>query len=316
MNRSRPHRIVLAEPYDEAAVARLREVGEVSVLEDSAPDTIIGALAEADALLVRTKAHVTARIINAAPHLKVIARASPNIDHIDVRAARQRNISIVYAPHVAIASTAEFTLALILAVSRRVMFYDRQLRDGKFDAVRGPSGREASHLTIGLLGIDPIADRLGKLWVAAFGSNIIYHDPEGRQPDTFQGREVDLETLLNDSDVLSVHLPFSPSTRTFLNAERIAKLKPTACVVNTSRGAVVDTTALAIALRKRHLAGAALDVFETEPLPISHPIRSAPNCILTPHVAGSTLDASASRFDVADDVVRILKGEPPQHAVE
>lgn len=316
MKGSRPHQIVVAEPFDSTAVARLEAIGKVNILEDSAPETLINAIPAADALLVRSKAHVTARIINAAPRLKVIGRASPSIDHIDLRAARQRNISIVYAPHAAVTSTAEFTLALILAVSRRIPFYDRRLRDGKSDAARGPSGHEMGHQTLGLLGIDPVAEKLGRMCRAAFGSHILYHDPAGREPTDLEALAVDLDTLLGESDILSVHLPLSPNTRRMLNTERIAKLKPTAVVVNASRGAVIDTEALANALRNRQIAGAALDVFETEPLPANHPLQQAQNCILTPHVAGSTLDASASRFNVADDVVRVLEGKPPRYPLE
>jgi D-3-phosphoglycerate dehydrogenase len=308
--------IVVAEPFDPGAVARLEEIGQVNVLEDSAPDTLIAALPQADALLVRSKAHVTARIIDAAPRLKVIGRASPTVDHIDLRAARRRQIHVVYSPHAAVASAAEFTLALILAIQRRVPFLNRQLREGHFETLRKPVSREMRHETLGLLGLDPVAERLGQMCSAAFGLAIIYHDPFGGSPGSFTGQAVDLDTLLVESDILSVHLPLLAKTRGLLNSERIAKMKTSAVLVNTSRGGVIDTVALARALKSRALGGAALDVFETEPLPANHPLRRSPNCILTPHVAGITLDASSSRFDVADDVVRVLSGEPPCFPVE
>lgn len=316
MNDCRPCQIVVAEPFNPAAVRRLEEVGQVRILEDSAPQTLIDALPDAHALLVRSKAHVTARIIDAAPRLKVIGRASANVDHIDLKAARRRGIRVVFAPNVAVASTAEFALALILTVTRRIPSFDRLLREGQFDTARTPSGHEMGQLTLGLLGIDPVADRLAAMCSAAFGSEIIYHDPRGLADTDRKGRPVDLDTLLTQADILSVHLPLSPNTRGLLAAEHIAKLKSTAIVVNTSRGAVIDTVALAQALRKRQIAGAALDVFETEPLPASHPLRRAPNCILTPHVGGATLDASAGRFSVTDDVVRVLKGEEPRFPMD
>ncbi len=313
MKGGKTFRIVVAEPFDADAVASLEKIGKVSILENSAPQTLIDALSDADALLVRSRAHVTARIIEAAPNLKVIGRASPNTDHIDLRAAKRRNISVVYTPNVALTSTAEFTLGLILSLSRRIHYFDAQLRDGKFDTLRTPSGHEMAHLSIALLGINPVAETLGRMCHAAFASPIIYHDPTGRAPTEFPAEPRDLETLLREADILSIHLPLSPATRGLLNAERLALLKTTAVLVNTSRGPVIDTVALAEALKKRHIAGAALDVFETEPLPTNHPLRRAPNCILTPHVAGTTLDASAGRYDVAGDVVRVLQGEEPQH---
>ncbi len=315
MKGSDSYHIVVAEPFDTAAVDRLEEIGEVKILENSAPQTLIDALGDADALLVRTKAHVTARIIEAAPSLKVIGRASPTLDHIDLRAAKLRNISVVYAPRVAVASIAEYVLASMISLSRGIPFLDRQLREGKFDTLRSPRGHEMANQTIGLLGIDPVAEAIGRLCGVAFGSRIMYHDPAGRTPTDLESEAVAFDDLLAEADILSVHLPLTPATRGLLDADRLAQLKQTAVVVNTSRGAVIDTSALAQALRQKHIAGAALDVFETEPLPGNHPIRRVPNCILTPHIAGATLDASAGRYRVTDDVIRVLKGEDPQYAV-
>ncbi len=309
-------RIVVAEEFSPEAVERLQEIGDVAILEDSAPDTIIASLPDAEALLVRSRAHVTARVIDAAPRLRVIGRAGPSLDHIDLRAAGRRNIHVVYTPHVAVVSTAEFALALILALNRRLFHFNRFIRQGQFENLRTPAGHEIGHQTLGLLGVDPVAEQLGRMCQVAFGCRIIYHDFADRTPVDFTGEAVELDELLAGSDILSVHLRLSPETRGLLNAERLAKLKPTAILVNTSRGPLVDNTALAQALRAKQLAGAALDVFEIEPLPADHPIRRAPNCILSPHVAGATLDARAARDDVADDVIRVLEGRPPKHPAE
>jgi D-3-phosphoglycerate dehydrogenase len=313
MKGRKAYHVVVAEPFDSAAVARLEEVGTVTVLEDSGPASLLAAVGGADALLIRSKAHVTARIIEAAPRLKVIGRASPNVDHIDLRAARRRNISVVYAPHVAVASTAEFALAMILSLHRRIPFFDRQVRDGKFESLRTPAGHELSRLTLGLLGVDPVAEILGRICSAAFQMEIAHYDPSGRQPTDFSSRALGLDDLLAQADILSVHLAVSPQTRGLLDASRLARLKPTTLLVNVSRGPIVDTQALAHALKRRQIAGAAMDVYEVEPLPADHPLRSAPHCILTPHVGGATLDASAERFHVTEDVVRVLTGEAPRY---
>lgn len=314
MKGRKPFRIVVAEPYAPDAIARLEAVGDVTVLKDSAPDTLIGALPEADALLVRTKTHVTARIIKAAPRLRVIGRASRTLDHIDLRAAGSRDISVVYSPLAAVASTAEFALGLMMALHRQIPFLDRLLRDGKFESIRQPAGHELGRRTLGLLGADPIASALCRIVSAAFGSRVLQYDPLGG--GVGGADRVDLDTLLAESDILSVHLRLTPETRGFLSGDRIAAMKASALLVNVTQGTTVDTVALAEALRKRHLAGAALDVFETEPLPQDHPLRRAPNCILTPHVSGLTLDAAEGRFDVADDVVRVLRGEAPMHPAD
>lgn len=313
MDARKPFRIVVAEPFAEEAVSRLKEVGSVTILENSAPKTLISALQEADALLVRARTHVTARIIDAAPRLKVIGRASPTIDHIDMRAAKKRDIRVVYAPYAAVVSSAEFTLGLILALHRRIPFLDRQLREGNFETIRHPTVHEIGHQTIGFLGIDAVAEKLGSIISTVFGSKLIYYDPFGVKATTFDAREVSLETLLADTDILTIHLRVSGETRGFMNAERIRKMKSSAILVNTSRGTVVNTAALAEALKEGCISGAALDVFENEPLSAHHPLCKEPNCILTPHVAGATLDATARRFNVAEDVVRVLKGESPKY---
>jgi D-3-phosphoglycerate dehydrogenase len=304
---------VVAEPYAPEALVGLKEIGEVTVLENPAPETLIASLGEADALLIRAKAHVTARIIDSAPRLKVIGRASPTMDHVDLRAAGHREIRVVYSPHAAVRSSAEFTLGLILTLHRGIMTYDRQIRERQFESLRQPAGRELGQCTIGLLGVDRVSEELGRMISSAFGSRLVYHDPESCEFDTIEAEAVDLDTLLAEADVLSVHLGLTSQTKGLLDADQFAKMKSSAILVNTSRGAVVDTKALAVALKKRYIAGAALDVFEAEPLPPDHPLRRAPHCILTPHVSGATLDASSRRFQVAQDVVRVLKGESPKY---
>ncbi len=316
MTGSKSFHIVVAEPYDSAMISRLEQCGRVDVLTDSTPETLLAAVADADALLVRSRTHVTARIIEAARSLKVIGRASPTIDHIDLRAARRRNISVVYAPRAAVASSAEFTFALILALHRRIPCFNRQLREGQFDLVRKPVAHEMRGQILGLLGFDPVGEEVGRMCAAAFGSRVIYHEQGSARPAGFQADAVDLDSFFALADIVSVHLPLTQATRHFLNAERLARMKQSAILVSASRGGTIDTTALANALRDRVIAGAALDVFESEPLPANHPLRRAPNCILTPHVAGLTQDAAVGRFAVAEDVIRVLNGQPPAYPAD
>lgn len=307
-----PFRIVVAEPFQDEIVDRLRTVAEVVVLPDPAPETLLKAMPGAHALLVNHKAHVTARIINASHDLRVIGRASHTIDHIDLKAAKRRSIPVVYCPNAAVSSTAEFALTLLMAVHRRLPFFDSELRDGRFEAARHVVGRELRSSVVGLLGCDPVAIRLAEMISTTFGSEIISCDPQ-TGATAGPGRTVDLDELLSKSDALTIHLRMGPGLRGFLNAERLAKMKPTAVIVNVSRGGVIDTTALADALVRGTIGGAGLDVFESEPLPLNHPIRSAPNCVLTPHVASTTIDTNEQRLSVADDVIRVLVGESPNH---
>ncbi|HWL95012.1 MAG TPA: NAD(P)-dependent oxidoreductase [Phycisphaerae bacterium] len=314
MKGSEPYRILLAEPFNDETVEKLRKFGEVILLPDSAPETMLREIPTAHAILVRLKAHVTARIIEAAPLLKVIGRASPTIDHIDLKAARKRSIPVVYCPTAAVNSTAEFAFALILAARRRLLFFDTQIRDGRFENVRQIPCRAMNSCVVGLLGTDLCAARLARIITASFGSTILYHDPID-QPKDFPGQSVTFAELLARSDVLSVHLPLTTATRAIINADRLASMKRESVLVNVTRGATVDTTALADALKRGVIAGAALDVFETEPIPLHHPLRRSPNCVLTPHVAGMTQEALDERCSVADDVIRVLQGEAPKYSV-
>lgn len=305
-------KIVVAEPYSDQALARLGEAGSVHVLPDTSPDTLISALEDAHALLIRAKAHVTARVLRSAPHLKVIGRASPQIDHIDLRAAGRQSVRVVYSPQAAVNSCVEHAMALLFALRRRIAHYDHQIRNGKYDALRTPSEYSISAMTVGILGVDPVGDRVGRNLADGFGCRVLYHDPADAKPELLSGNSVDLETLLRASDVVCVFVKSHPSTRGLIDADRLALMRPTAHLVNLSRG-VVDTTAVAQALSTGRLAGAALDAFDSNPLATNHPIRSAPNCILTPNIAGVTIDAIEDRFNVADDVVRVLLGDHPQH---
>ena len=315
MSASGPYRIVVAEPFQAAALDRLKPYGEVRELPDSSPQTLLDALSEADALLVRSRTHVTARIIEAAPKLKVIGRASASCDHIDLRVAKQRQIGVVYAPAAATRSLIEFTVAMILASQRRLLFFDRRLRSGEFASLRQPHARELSRQTLGLLGVNAAGEGVGRIMAEGFGCRVVFHDPTGGRPAELRIDEVSFDELLKKSDVVSVHLPLRPSTRQILNAERLGLMSPEAVLVNSCRGGLVDTEALAAGLKEGRLGGAALDVFETEPLPLNHPLRNAPNCVLTPHIGSVTRDSDEAVFDVVDDVIRVLKGELPRYPV-
>lgn len=313
MRGNKRFRVVVAEPLGEEALSRLGQVADVQVLKDSKPETVLAAVPDADALVVRTRTHVTKRVIEAGEKLRVIARASPTMDHVDLRAAGRRNISVVYAPHIGVTSAAEYALAMILALHRRIPHYDRRVRQGQFENLRAPAGREMGRQTLGLLGANGVAEHLGLMCRRAFGQRVIYHDPLGLRFVKLEAEPVDLEALFRDADIISVHLPADRATERFVSAARIAMMKPTAILVNVCKGSTVDVAAVAQALKKGAIAGAGLDVFESEPLAMDHPIRRAPNCILTPHVAGMTLDADRERYDVVDDLVRVLNGQPPQH---
>lgn len=304
-------RIVVAEAFPAFALDRLRQQGTLIILEQSAPDALIAAIKDAHALLVRGKTHVTARILDAANELKVIGRAATSVDHIDLRVAARRNVIVVYSPQAGVQSLAEFTIAMILAAQRRLLHFDRRVRSGEFETLRDYASRDLRHHTIGLLGMSRVADEVGRVMSATFGCPLIYHDPAGRTPRLCRADSVSLEALFERSDVLSLHLALDMTTRHIVNETVIRRMPANAILVNTSRGPLVEPTSLADALKSGRIRGAAIDVFDTEPLPAEHPLRTAPNCILTPHIGSLTIDARDALYNVVDDVVRVLRGEPP-----
>ena len=269
-------------------------------LADPSPDKLAEAVRDADALVVRMRAHVTARIIENAPKLRVIGRAGASLDHIDVRAALKRNITVVHAPTAAVRSVAEFAVALMLACLRRITWYDRRVREGQFESLRAPYGHEFRHLTIGLLGDGPVADEVARICHDGFGATQLAHVPDAAEPVPSGATPVSLAELLSRSDALSIHISAGERWNGLVGVEQLARMKPSAVLVNTSRGNVVDNAALAEALKTHRLAGAAIDVFDAEPPGAEHPLRNAPNCILTPHIAAATQDVTDGYFGLAE----------------
>ncbi len=313
--------VVVAELMWEEGLSLLRRAG-VEVVYDPdlfrAPARLARRLGGAAALIVRNRTRVDAALLDAAPRLRAVGRLGAGLDNLDVAACRRRGIEVVYAPGANAVSVAEMTMALILALARRIPAADRHVRRGGWDR-EAHAGVELAGRTLGILGFG----RIGRLVAArarVFGMQVTVSHPR-MQPDdpsltAAQARLVDLPTLLGTCDVLSLHLPLTPETAGLIGAGELALIKPTAFLVNTGRGGVVDEEALAQALLAGRLAGAALDVCATEPPRrggAAGVLARLPNVILTPHVAGLT-DAAQRRtcLQVADDVLRVLRGEPPR----
>ncbi|MDT0397283.1 phosphoglycerate dehydrogenase [Streptomyces edwardsiae] len=253
---------------------------------------------------------VTAEVMDAAPRLKVIAKHGVGTDTIDVAAARERGIPVVFAPGSNSRAVAEYTFGLVLDAARRISASHTAVTAGDWPKLFGP---ELHGRTIGVVGFGRIG-RLVAGYAGAFGMSVLAHDPY--VPDgavTAAGAEpVPLDALLARADVVTLHLP--PAGEPLLDAARLTAMKPGAILVNAARGGLVDDTALAAALHSGHLAAAALDAFAVEPLPAGHVLRGAPRLTLTSHMAACTPEANrAMGLMVAEDVLRVLGGEPPRH---
>ncbi|HXF96627.1 MAG TPA: phosphoglycerate dehydrogenase, partial [Gemmatimonadales bacterium] len=243
------------------------------------------------ALVVRSETRVTADLMGRAPRLRVIARAGTGVDTIDVHAATRRGIAVMNAPGANTVSAAEHALGLLLALVRHIPWAAEAMRRGEWDRKRF-EGTELRGKTIGVVGLGRIGGHVAQI-ARAFGMTVVAHDPFVTTDRAVElgVKLVPLEQLLRTADVVTLHLALTDQTRHLINAERLRLMKPTAVLINTARGELVDELALAEALREQRIAGAAIDVFGIEPLPGDSPLRTLDRVILTPHLAASTAEA-------------------------
>ena len=282
----------------------------------SGPDDLARLLRDADALIVRSETKVTAALMDAAPHLVVVGRAGVGVDNIDVVAATARGIYVVNAPYGNVGAAAEHAIALALALLRNIVAADASIRRGEWTR-SAFIGHELRGKTLGLIGIGRVGGLVARR-AAAFEMRVLAHDPYASEglARAVGAELVALEDLLRDADVISLHTPLTEKTRGLIDTDALARMKPTAILVNCARGEIVDLDALAAALERGTIAGAALDVFPAEPIPANAPIRRAPHTLLTPHIAGSTTEAQTNvAVDVAKQVLEVLAGRPVRDAV-
>lgn len=302
-------KVLVAAPLHEKAFEVLKNAGlEVVYEEYSREEKLLELVKDVDAIIVRSKPKVTRKVIENAPKLKVIGRAGVGLDNIDLEAAKERGIQVLNAPAAASRSTAELVFALLLTVARKVAFADRKMREGVW-AKKQALGIELEGKTIGIVGFGRIGYNVAKI-ANAFGMRILLYDPYPNEEGTKEvgGKFVDLETLLRESDVVTLHVPLLPSTKYLINEEKLKLMKPTAILINAARGGIVEEKALVKALQEGRIYGAALDVFEEEPLPKDHPLIKLDNVVLTPHIGASTREAQErAGVEIAEKVIQALK---------
>jgi D-3-phosphoglycerate dehydrogenase len=301
--------ILIADPIADEGLEILRQHARV---ERGLGD----ALGEADALLVRSETRVTAELLDKAPRLRVIGRAGAGVDTIDVEAATERGIVVVNAPGGNAVAAAEHTLALMFALARRVAAADASLKRGEW--ARGTYiGTELSGKTLGLVGLGRVGVEVARR-AAGLEMHVLVYDPY--VPDEHIRRSgcepVELDTLLERADFVSLHVPLTEATRGVLSRDRLARMRRGSFLVNCARGGLVDQAALLDALESGHLAGAGVDVFDQEPVARDDPIAHHPSVVATPHLGASTVEAQANvAAQVAHEVLAVLAGRPAQFAV-
>jgi len=290
-------RIVISEFMDAPAVERLRARFDVDyrpkLVDD--PAALDEALHFADAWIVRNRTQVRGRLLEAAAHVRVIGRLGVGLDNIDLAACEARGIKVIPASGANAESVAEYVVTAALGGLRGAYFSTRAVEAGTWPRQMLSLGREAAGKVMGIIGLGSIG-RLTARKAAALGMRVIGHDP-GLPAGAEAWRDVEapprsLDGLLAESDVVSLHVPLTSETRGLLDAGRLALMKRDAILINTARGGLVDEAALAAMLRAGRLGGAALDVFEKEPLPAGSPLVGVPRLLLTPHIAGVTVEAN------------------------
>jgi D-3-phosphoglycerate dehydrogenase len=294
----------------------LEGLAELVALQTKMPDEFIAQAADCDALLNTYAGPITADVMAKMPKCKIIARYGIGVDTIDLNAATAAGIIVTNNPTYCIEEVAEHTMALLLAAARKVAFYDRQVRGGRWEVPPGKPLYRIAGRTLGLVGFGNIARQVA-VRAASFGMRVLFADPyisEGQFP--VPGTKAALDTVLREADFVSLHPPLTPETRKMIGDAALTQMKPTAVLINCARGPIVDTDALVRALDARKIAGAALDTTDPEPLPDPHPLRGRENVILNPHVAWYSEQALVGlQAGAPGEVKRVLSGEWPINAV-
>lgn len=272
-----------------------------------------------DGLLCMLTDRIDEEVMEAAgKSLKVISNCAVGVDNIEIDAATARRIPVGNTPGVLTEATADMAFALLLAAARRLPEGEREVRTGGWQtwSLDYLLGADLAGATLGIIGFGRIGRAVARR-AMGFGMRVIFTDPKPAVPEPgVEARQVDFETLLQESDFISLHCPLTESTRHLINAAAFEKMKPTAILINTARGAVVDQEALYDVLKRRRIFAAALDVTTPEPLPPAHPLLTLPNCIITPHIASASrrTRSEMSRL-AAENLIAGLKGERLPHCV-
>jgi D-3-phosphoglycerate dehydrogenase / 2-oxoglutarate reductase len=283
--------IVIADSLPSSAADAFRTLGwSVDARSGRSPEELARDLVAADALIVRSATQVTAALLAAAPRLRVVARAGTGVDNVDVAAASDRGVLVMNAAGANSVSVAEHAFALLLALARSIPSADASMKQGLWDKKR-LTGTELRGKFLGIVGFGRIGREVANR-ARAFGMEIAAHDPfiASRAAEAAGVPLLSLDDLLAQSDFLTLHVPALEETRHLLNAKSLARCRRGVRIVNTARGELIDERALADAIESGHVAGAALDVFETEP-PVDHRLTKLPQVIATPHIAASTTEA-------------------------
>lgn len=310
-------RVYVTRLIPDQGLKLIQDFCDATIWEDELPPTrevILRETRDADGLLSLLTDKVDGELMDTCPRLRVVSNMAVGYDNIDVPAATERGILAGNTPGVLTETTADFAFTLLMAAARRVLEGVDYVRAGKWHTW-GPMllmGADVHHATLGLVGLGRIGLEMAKR-AKGFDMHVLYYDVFRRE-DLEQRMGITyapLDDVLTQADFVSVHTPLTPETHHLMNGERFAKMKPSAVLINTARGPIVETDALVEALQAGQIAYAALDVTDPEPLPANHPLVSLPNCIVVPHIASASASTRGQMAEIsARNLIAGLKGEP------
>ncbi len=308
-------KVLIADQINQKGIEELEEVAEVVARTDITPEELVSDIKDFDAIVVRSRTKVTREVIEAAPLLKIIARAGVGVDNVDVEAATEKGVMVVNAPESTSITVAEHTMGLVLSMSRKIAIADKSVKDGKWEKSRF-MGMELNGKTLGIVGMGRIGSQV-VVRSKAFGMDIMVYDPYITPEAAAElGVEVvDLETLLKNADVITIHVPLTPETKYLISEPQFKIMKENAIIVNCARGGIIKEADLYNALKADEIGGAALDVYEIEP-PKENPLLELDNVVLTPHIAASTSEAQRdAAIIVAREIKKVFQGESPKNVI-
>lgn len=309
-------KVLVSDPIDQVGIDILSQVAQVDVNTGLSPDELVACIGDYDALMIRSGTRVTAAVIESGNKLKIIGRAGVGVDNVDVPAATRKGIVVVNSPEGNTIAAAEHTLAMMMSMSRFIPAANESMKAGKWDR-KSFTGVEVYKKTLGVVGLGKIGAHVATV-AKAMGMTLLAYDPfvSKERAEQLGCKLVEMETLLRDSDYITLHIPKTPETANLINEDSIAKMKPTVRIINCARGGIINEAAIAKAVSEGRIAGAALDVFDSEPLGES-PLRSVgKELVLTPHLGASTEEAQVNvAIDVAEQIRDVLLDKPARSAV-
>ncbi|MBC7970527.1 MAG: phosphoglycerate dehydrogenase [Verrucomicrobia bacterium] len=309
-------KVLVSDPIDQVGIDILSQVAQVDVKTDLSPDDLIKIIPDYDALMIRSGTRVTQAVIAAGNRLQIIGRAGVGVDNVDVLAATRKGIVVVNSPEGNTIAAAEHTLAMMMAMSRYIPEANQSVKSNQWDRKQF-TGVEVYKKTLGIVGLGKIGAHVATV-ARALGMKLLAYDPfiSHERAEQLGCRLVEMDVLLQQSDYITLHIPKTAETTHLINAAALDRMKPNARIINCARGGIIDEVALAAALKERKIAGAALDVYEQEPLGES-PLRSlGKEMVMTPHLGASTEEAQVNvAIDVAEQIRDVLLGLPARSAV-